>query len=561
MSERDFLRTRISRRQLLRVVGGLTAGATFLPIQSASSDPSPPPSAAASVSKAPVPAAGGEKVLRVGSTQTTDIPSADPHVRTAREIAHLENIMEPLVGFEGETVNSKPLLAERWAVSPDGALWTLNLRKNVKFHDGTIFKAVAVKYAFDRINAIKQSPAYTLLRGKVKELRIVDDYTVQFSVNRGGPPFLQLLTMVLIVSPTAGKANDKGDNATAYFKTNPIGTGPYKLTRWDRGSRQTLEKFDGYWGGWEGAHYTRIIYQIIPEASTQQLMLERGDLDIAQRFPNDSLPKLKQNKDITVQESHGFRVALLRLNVAAGPTKDVRVRKALAHAMDYEGLLKAQTGILGPNSGPVPSIMMGGWAPENLAKYDLNKAATLFKEAGLPTGTKFRIFVTKGFDHLAAGAQILQAGLKKLGYDLEINVVEWSEWSGRVVNWIEKEKSDPSKSPTEMFTLVVPPRLPDAWPYLWFSYNTEAARGAGRNWGQYSVNEVDQLMAKGAETGDLAQRLEIWKQVCRRIVNDQPDLFLGNELRVAVRRADVQHFVFHPAWFPEMHFYPLRPGK
>ena len=144
-------------------------------------------------------------VLRVGATTTADLDALDPHIRTGREIAIMENFMEPLVAYDGETTNFRPMLAQNWNVSPDGTVWTFRLRRNVKFHDGTVFKADAVQYALDRINGIKQSPAYPLLQNKVKSFKVLDDYTVQFTVNKGGASVLDLMTMVLMVSRPPGR--------------------------------------------------------------------------------------------------------------------------------------------------------------------------------------------------------------------------------------------------------------------------------------------------------------------------------------------------------------------
>jgi len=482
-------------------------------------------------------------------------------VRTGREIAYVENLIEPLVGFDGEKTSVKPLLAESWKTSLDGSVWTFQLRRNVKFHDGSLFKADALQYALDRINAIKQSPAFPLLRDKVKSFKVIDDFTVQFSVNKSGPPFLQLLTMVLIVSPTAGKKNDRGDVAQAYFRDHPVGTGPYKLQKWDKGNLHLLVRNPDYWGGWRDDQYTAVIYQIIPEANTQQLMLERGDLDIAQRFPPENLPALGRNPNITVQQSPGFRVLLMRMNMIAGPTKDVRVRRALAHAFDYDNYLKAVTSIVGSPTGPVPAAMMRGWVPENLPKFDLDRAKALLAEAGVPPGTVFHVFVAAGVGHQTAAAQVLQANLKRIGYDVKIDVREFSGWSQEIVNWIEKENSDPAKKPSDLFNLIVPPRLPNAWAYLWFNYHSEAIRGAGRNWYQYKTPQVDNLIDRGSEQVDASKSQDLFRQAIRRIVDDQPDIFYGNELRISVSRKSVKGYQFHPAWFPEMHFYPLRRGQ
>ncbi len=505
---------------------------------------------------------GGGRVLRVAAaTSAMGFQSMDPHARTGAEIAYFENMMEPLVSFDAEKGTVTPLLAESWS-NTDGTVWTLKLRRNVKFHDGGLFKADAVQYALERINAIKQSPAFSLLQDKVKSFKVIDDYTVQFTVNKSGPSFLQLLTMVLVVSPTAGKKNDQRDVAQAYFRDNPIGTGPYKLSRWDKGSLQVLVRNPDYWRGWDGEHYTGVIYEIIPEANTQQLLLERGDLDIAMTVPSESLPALKKNPEITVQEEPGIRTWIMRMNMVAGPTQDVRVRKALAQAFDYDAYLKAQAGNVSLPTGPIPKPMMGGWVPENLPKHDLDRAKALLTEVGIAPGTAFHVLVAREVVTVQGPAtEILQANLRKIGYDVKIDVRSASVWFQEIVNWIEKENSDPAKAPSNIFHLLVPPRLPDPWAYLWFNYHSEAIRGAGRNWYQYRVPAIDNLIDRSSEQTDNTRRLETFKQAVRRIVDDQPDIWFANDVRIYVRRKSVGGFQVHPVWAEGVHFYPLKPGN
>jgi peptide/nickel transport system substrate-binding protein len=496
--------------------------------------------------------------LRVGMTTTVDIDDVDPHLRTGRPIAIMENMMEPLVGFDGESVDPRPLLSESWESTDDGLVWTMHLRQGVAFHDGSAFTADSVAYSFERINYYGQSPAAPLIEDKIVEIETIDDFTMEFTVNPGAAPFLQLLTMILIVSREAGEENDDGDMAQSFFRDNPIGTGPYVMSEWERGSAMTLTKFDDYWGGWESGQFTRVVNQVIPEASTQLLMLERGDLDIALRFPTENLPALRENPEITVDETEGFRVLLLRMNMVAGHTQDVRVRRAISHCLDYDGVVAAQPGFMGPRTGPIPPEMMDGWIPDGMPEFDLDEAARLFNEAEVPDGTTFSVFVADGADHQLTSAQILQAGLQAVGHDLEINVLQFADWSQRIVNWIEEQDSDPEQAPSDMFNLVVPPRIPEGWGMLWFNFHSDATRGAGRNWYQYSNTEVDALIDQGSQLTDQAERNELWKQAVEMIVEDVPDVFLGNELRVSVRRSHVEGYEFHPAWFPEVHFYPLR---
>ncbi|HIC89881.1 MAG TPA: ABC transporter substrate-binding protein, partial [Anaerolineae bacterium] len=357
-------------------------------------------------------------------------------------------------------------------------------------HDGTPFNAEAVKVSLEREIALKKG-AYWVLTA-LKDVKVIDEYTVQMIIEPGGPPFLEGLTMVFMASPTAIKEHEKGgDRAQDWFSSHVAGTGPYIVKKWIRGDRMVLERFPDYWQGWEGKHFDRVVLLVVPEAGTQQLMLEQGEVDLAENFPLEATEALAQNPDITIYRASGVRVLYLRMNCAAGLTDDVRVRQALAYAFDYEGFRQATAGFFQPSDGPVPSQFMGGWKPEIPYKYDLEKAKALFEEAGVKAGTTIDSYYTAGNPEQRLAAQILQAGLSQLGINLNIIEQEWAPLSKSLAEW--GATKDPATA-KPMFFLWTPPRIPDAYAYLWYMYHTDASGGRGRNLMYYSNPKVDELI-------------------------------------------------------------------
>ena len=145
-----------------------------------------------------------------------------------------------------------------------------------------------------------------------------------------------------------------------------------------------LRKFDGYWGGWRQAkHFTAVNMLIIPEASTQRLMLEKGELDMAMKFPTEALPAFQKNPDVQVARGQGLRVLYLRLQNAAPPTSDGRVRQAINYAFDGASFRKATEGTYDPPTGPAPALFLGDWSPKFPYTYDPAKPGCCSRGQGM----------------------------------------------------------------------------------------------------------------------------------------------------------------------------------
>jgi ABC-type transport system substrate-binding protein len=281
-------------------------------------------------------------------------------------------------------------------------------------------------------------------------------------------------------------------------------------------------------------------------------MLEQGEVDIAEKVPIEAVEALGQDPNIDIYRTSGVRVLYLRFNGAAGPTADVRVRQALSYAFDYDGYREATGGFFQPSDGPVPADFMGGWKPEIPYTYDLDKAKALFEEAGIPEGTVFDCYWTAGTPEQRLGGQFLQAGLSQIGLDLNLIEMEWAPMSKSMVEW--GATKDPATA-MQMFFLWTPPRIPDAYAYLWYMYHTDASGGRGRNLMYYSNPKVDELIDAGALASDETAKMDAYKEAVNIIVDEAADVFIGPKDRVYTVRADVGGFYIHPTWYPAWHLY------
>ena len=352
-------------------------------------------------------AQGDPDVLTVALSSAPE--TLDPHVASSRAVPLLENVYEPLAGLEGPTLDITPMLAESWDVSDDGTVYTFHLRSGVTFHDGTAFTADAVKTNFERVLSIQKGPYWAL--SYLDSIEAVDPLTVRMTIRPGGPPFIQAVSMVGIISPQAIAEHTVGDDqAQDWLALNTDGTGPYSVGQYVRGDRIILERFDDYWQGWDGPHFARAVMLFVPEMSSSALMIEQAEVDLAEQVPPESLPSLRSNPKVNVVESQdGVRVLYLMLNASAGPTADVRVRQALNYAFDTESFLAATGGAFVASDGPVPAALLGGYKPDiPYQTFDLDRAKGLLQEAGA-LGDTFDFYYTTGDQTQELAGQILQA--------------------------------------------------------------------------------------------------------------------------------------------------------
>lgn len=481
----------------------------------------------------------------------------DPHVSTSVGFVPIDNAYESLVYTERDTTKLVPVLAESWTASPDGRAFTFKIRRGVRFHDGAELDAAAVRASFDRLRQLNKGPAWVLRH--VESVDVRDPATVEIRIKPGGPPFPEAFSLVRIVSPKTVKDKEiAGDLAQDFLNRQSAGTGPYRILSWQRSQRVGLRKFDGYWGGWKRAnHFTAVNMLIIPEASTQRLMLEKGELDLAMKFPTEALPALAKRPDLQVIRAPGLRVLYLRLQNAAPPTSDARVRQAVNYAFDWTSFSKATEGTYDPPVGPVPQLFLGGWAPKFPYKYDLAKARSLLQAAGYGERNKAKLVA----DLLIAtpdqrkAAEILQAGLNATGAaELDIRENEWPVMLKYATEW--PKTKDPATA-HHLFGLFTPPRVPDAYAYLWYTYHSKAIGAFARNVMNYANPKVDELLDRAAAQTNAKEKINLYRQATQLIVDDAADLFVGTQTKVYALRKGIRGFHVHPIWYPTVTAYTM----
>jgi len=486
--------------------------------------------------------AGDPAVLTVG--MGSEVRSFDPHFGGDSDLQRwMPNSYDSLVELKPPDGTSLvPNLALRWEIAPDRKTYTFTLRRGVKFSDGADFNAEAVRVNIDRILKGKRGGPYSALR-HVREVRVVDPYTVQFLLAQPHD-LMPWLTHTFFASPAAIKANEKdGDMAADWLKDHTAGSGPYVLTSWRRAVDVVYEANPHSWRPFT-KQFRRIVIKRIHEAGSQRLQLEKGDLDIAVYVAPDAVAAVEKNPGVRVYKTPSFFQEQVLWNAAApGPLKDRRVRQALAHAWDHETYAQFIHGQTAPPEGAVPNALFGpGFTFTNPYKFDMAKAKALLTEAGYPSGG----FTVKLWTGPPAWRkpmyELLSANYRKLGITTRLVEDTWPAMNERVRRWGTSQAEADLIHGVIYYATPVTPH--PSWTLInMFHSASHLPKPSGiANFGYYASPEVDKLMDEAQATLDRERSLNLWKRVNAMLVEDAAGLFLHRLLFLDFVRADVAGF-------------------
>lgn len=367
-----------------------------------------------------------------------DTVSLDPGraFETLPSIVH-KATYETLVSFPADSVDHiEPLLAESWAISEDGTVYTFTLRDGPKFANGDPVTAEDVVFSFNRMKHITGNPSF--LAETIASVEAPDEKTVVLTLKHPDPAILAKLVFsafaVLnkdeVVSHGGTDAEDAAtaDKAEEWLNSHSAGSGPYLLEKWERGVETVLVRNPNYWG--KAPAIDRIIIRNIPEAATQKIQLEAGDIDIAMDLSADQVPALKGNPAVTVFEGLSDTMVFLLMNqdpVIGGPMSDPRVQMAVRLALDYEGIRILSGGQAVTPASVIPVGFFAAYGPEKALKRDLDRAKALLAEAGYASGLEIELEYpdfTFGGVNFGTMAQKVQADLAEAGIQVTLRPAE-----------------------------------------------------------------------------------------------------------------------------------------
>lgn len=467
-------------------------------------------------------------------TQITDYNSS----RTCMEM------YDSLLRFKDGSTELEPGLATEWDVSDDGLEYTFKLRQGVKFHDGTLFDAEAVKFNFER----QIDPAHPyhdtgdfayadFTLGMVKEVVVVDEDTVKVVLSEPFAPFLGNIAMhaAAIVSPDAIKEHGKD------ISQNPVGTGPFKFVSWDPGVEVILEKFEDCWRG--APQVDKLIFRPIVEDQTRLTELEAGSVDFIVGILPDDLQSLKDNADLLVVEQPGMHTWYLSLNCQQAPFNDIRVRQAASYAINkaaiVDNILKG-TGVLAKNL--LPPLIWGYTDDVQDYSYNPEKAKQLLEEAGYDFDQVIDFHVPKsgsGMQQPVTMATAIQSDLEAVGMKTKILQLDWGTFLDESFKTVDKNEF-------LMHELSWLGDNGDPDNFLYILLSGEQWPEDGFNDAFYKNVEVDRLLNEARTTSDHDRRVELYHQAQKLIAADSPLIVVDHETQIVAMKKKIKGFELHP---------------
>lgn len=486
------------------------------------------------------------------------VTDLDPATSYSNEVIAMHNIYESLTRYDSPSGTVRPALATDWSVSPDGLTWTFTLREGVLFHTGRPMDAAAAKASIERTRDLGMGAAY--IWGVVESMEAPDATTLIF--NLAWPAPLDLIAAAnyaayIYDTQAAGEAASEEDLVAFFAAGNDAGTGPYTISSWEPGLEfeLTLSAFPDYWGGWEGEKYTEVAFRVVPEVTTAAQLVRSGGVTFTERLTPQLIDSLRSDDRVQIVETPSFQNLVMLLNTASGPLADVDLRRAVARAVDRDGIATALAGAVLPTRGVIPPGLLGH--SDELTGTDLDPvgAEELLTAAGYgPGGESLKLVATiaVGDSDQQLVATSLKSNLAQLNVELDVQATEWQpQW--------DRAMSDDVAARQDIFVMYWWPDYPD--PFSWFISLFHTEEQPTFNLAYYSdakMDEtIDRLQALTATDRDAASALyvELQQKLIDEAVVVAP--YVQNYQRAL--EAGVEGYVDDPAYAQVVFVYDLIP--
>jgi peptide/nickel transport system substrate-binding protein len=415
----------------------------------------------------------------------------------------------------------KPNVAHNWETSSDGLTWTFNIRKGIKFHDGSELTAEDVAFTMDRLIAIGEGYGY-MFADKVESTEAVDDYTVRFNLSEPYGPFLITLVRLYILNKDLVMANikadgtygDMGDYAKEWLLTNDAGSGPYKVKDVKLEEYVLMEKFDDYWGFFANNAPDTVKFIGTTEAVTVRTMMSRKELEIGDQWQSvEALNSLDAIEGVEIATMSYGTVFSFMMHTRKPPTDDVHFRRALAYALDYQTVVdKIFPGAI-LAQGPVSPGYPGHWSDFPVSRRNLDKAMEELKKskyydeldkypveihwiAEVPDEEKVALLALSNFSDIGVKANVVK--------------VPWLS--------VVEEMGNQDQSPN-IVTVFVAPHYPEAGSMLSSRYHSSSAPTWEQN--EWLLDpKMDKMIDDAITTIDMDERFKKYEEI-QMVVHEQ----------------------------------------
>jgi peptide/nickel transport system substrate-binding protein len=452
----------------------------------------------------------------------TDVTAIDPHYHN---LTPNSNVAAHIFGYlvqRNEKSQLEPGLATEWK-TVDPLTWEFKLRRGVKFHDGSDFTAADVVASIERVPTVPNSPSpFTVYTKQIKEMIVVDPYTIRFKTATPYPLMPSDMTQVAIISKSAAKASTDDFNSGKAA----IGTGPYRLVRYVKSDRIELARNDAYWGG--KTPWDKVTLRLLPQDAARVAALLSGDVQVIENAPTSDVAQLRKDKRLAIYRTIADRLIYLHVDsdrdvspfvtdragkpLAKNPLKDPRVRKAISKAINRPAIVeKVMEGEAIPAGQLVPDFLFGATKNLNVEPFDPAGAKKLLAEAGYPDGFGLTIHAPNNrYVNDAKIAQAVAQMLARVGIDTKVVAMPSAtyftqatdlKFSLMLLGW----STGTGEASSSLKALLM-------------TYNRDKGYGTA-NRGRYSNDKVDALTEDALQIVDDAKREAMLQRATELAIN------------------------------------------
>ena len=487
-----------NRRTFLKGIGAAAAGVTLgVPLLSACSGGTSLTPQGAPGAGGTTPVKGGKAVLAIQDSPVNMDP-ADGQLYSSLEV--YQNIFSELLEVD-ENFNFKPNLATSWK-QEDPTTWTFELVDNAVFQNGEPFTAADVAYTVQRMKPHPLGPYLQFFQS----VDVVDQHTARIHLTKPYGPMEA--TMASLVDITNEKAIKSGDP-----KQTPIGTGPYKLDEWVKGSHVTLSRWDKYFKS-DRPYLDQITFQSVSDDTVRLTGLQTGQLDWIQAVPPQQSAALQRSNSIAHTRAGAYQPYLMPFNTTAPPFNDIKVRQAVSWAIDRSEIVKLAffgTAVEATEAISPPNPFYSGVNPYK-GGPDLDKARSLMSQAGV-SNVDVVMLVQQEVTTYTQIAQVLQSQLAKIGINLHIETASSAQFFGRLV-------SQKFGAALTYFSVSLDPALT----YYLLGNSSSSFNDSG-----YKSPRLDAALNKFTFEADQKIRKQIYPDLVTAFAEEAPFIFLANQ--------------------------------
>ena len=464
---------------------------------------------------------GGELIVRISQ----DMDFLDPHKASAAGTYEVMfNVFEGLLKptNEGKLI---PAVAESFEISKNNLVYTFKLRDKIKFHNGKDVEVEDIIFSLTRIgNNFSGNSVVKDLSKNIKNIKKIDEKTVAIELNKVDGTILSKFTIAIL--PRDIKDVEK----------NPIGTGPFKFIKYLPGQKLVMEKFSDYWI--KGIPtLDRVEFSIIKDEQSSILSLQRGEIDLYPRLGSTHIPTLENTNNIIVTEQNLMQI--LSLNNKVKPFDDLRVRQAIAYAIDSQEIIDTLDAGLGKSIGTNMSPVMKNYynaETEGIYTHNIEKAKKLLKEAGFENGFEFTLSLPTNYRFHADTGIIISEQLKKVGIKANLVEIEWGTWLKDIYAGRKYEGTiialDGKIEPYDILNRYI--------------------SNHRRNFMNYESKEYDRVMNKITQTTDEETKIELYKKAQMILAKDIPVIFIMAPSGIIATDKDLRGYTPYPIYVQDI---------